>query len=128
MNGAEIMRFTLAAVPKTARELLEKAGLDMGDVDFFVFHQANKLILDSLQKKLGIPDEKFIRAYEEYGNTVSCTIPIALRDAEGQGRLFPGGLCMVLGFGVGYSWGGGLVRWEGRRAGAGAVPCGEGEI
>lgn len=112
MNGPEIFTFTLRSVPKVVKSLLVKAGLEFDDVDLFVFHQANKFMLESLRKKTKIPEDKFYLAYEKFGNTVSSTIPIALKEALLEGSLKPGMKVMLVGFGVGYSWGGVIVDWE----------------
>lgn len=111
MNGAEVFNFTLRIVPKVVNELLTKASMNREDVDLFVFHQANRYMLDHLRRKLQIPEEKFVIAMEDIGNTVSSSIPIALVRAQASGQLVPGALVMLLGFGVGYSWGATLVRW-----------------
>lgn len=111
MNGSEIFIFTLRTVPKSVSQLLAAAGREKDEVDLYVFHQANKFMLDHLRQKLAIPEDKFFISLERYGNTVSSTIPIALRDAVDAGKLHPGMLVMVVGFGVGYSWGGALIRW-----------------
>lgn len=110
MNGAEIFNFTLQTVPPALRGLLEKANLTLEDVDLFVFHQANEYMLEHLRKKVGIPKEKFYIAMRDCGNTVSATIPIALKRAMEEGRAKPGMTVALVGFGVGYSWGGTLVR------------------
>jgi len=115
MNGAEIFNFTLDVVPQTVKSLLEKAGLTAGDVDLFVFHQANRFMLDHLRKRLHIAAEKFPVTMSHCGNTVSSTIPIALHHAAAEGKLGPGALVMLVGFGVGYSWGATLLRWSGLR-------------
>ena len=112
MNGAEIFTFTLAVVPRLIEELLAKAGKTMQDIDLFVFHQANRYMLDHLRKRLEIPDEKFYVKMSHCGNTVSSTIPIALKHAACEGVLKDGATVMLVGFGVGYSWGATLVRWE----------------
>ena len=112
MNGAEIFSFTLAAVPESVDALLKKAGLALLDIDLFVFHQANKYMLEHLRKRLKIAPEKFQLTMGHCGNTVSSTIPIALKHAVLEGRLHPGALVMLVGFGVGYSWGATLVRWS----------------
>ena len=72
---------------------------------------AVRFMLEHLRKRLKLPPEKFWIAMEDVGNTVSCTIPIALRKALDAGKIQPGHLLMLVGFGVGYSWGGTLVRW-----------------
>jgi 3-oxoacyl-[acyl-carrier-protein] synthase III len=111
MNGPEIFTFTLRIVPQCVSDLLARAGKRLEDIDLFVFHQANRYMLEHLRKKLRIPDEKFWIAMRHCGNTVSSTIPIALKLAQEAGRLRRGQTIMLVGFGVGYSWGGALVRW-----------------
>lgn len=111
MNGPEIFAFTLRAAPRAVLELLARAGKGLADIDLFVFHQANQYMLEHLRKKLKIPTEKFFVGMRHCGNTVSCTIPIALKQAAEGGRIQPGHLVMLVGFGVGYSWGATLVRW-----------------
>ncbi|MEI6534076.1 MAG: ketoacyl-ACP synthase III [Verrucomicrobiaceae bacterium] len=110
MNGPEIFSFTQEMVPKLIEAMLAKAGLAMEQIDLFVFHQANKYMLDFLRKKIGIAREKFYVSMKHAGNTVSSTIPIGLHHALADGSLKPGGLAMLVGFGVGYSWGATLVR------------------
>jgi 3-oxoacyl-[acyl-carrier-protein] synthase-3 len=113
MNGPEIFTFTLSIVPPMLEQLVAKAGISLDQVDLFVFHQANKFMLEHLRKKLELPAEKFVYCLADCGNTVSSTIPIALRDASDRGVLRPGHLVMAVGFGVGYSWGATLIRWVG---------------
>ena len=112
MNGAEVFNFTLRAVPQAIQQLLAKAGIAQDDVDLYVFHQANRFMLDHLRRKLQIPLEKFVIAMEEVGNTVSSSIPMALERAQETGQLKRGARVMLVGFGVGYSWGATLVRWR----------------
>jgi 3-oxoacyl-[acyl-carrier-protein] synthase-3 len=111
MNGAEIFAFTLRVVPQCVDELLARAGKALHEVDLFVFHQANQYMLDHLRRKLCIPEHKFFVGMRDCGNTVSSTIPIALKQASVEGRLTRGNLVMVVGFGVGYSWAATLLRW-----------------
>lgn len=113
MNGPEILQFTLRVVPEAVQKLLSLAHLQLGDVDLFVFHQANQYMLDYLRKKLQIPPAKFVVCLRHCGNTVSSTIPIALKHAASEGTLRPGHRVMLVGFGVGYSWGATLIRWVG---------------
>jgi len=110
MNGAEIFNFTLRTVPAALNSLLEKAGLGMDDIDQFVFHQANKFMLERLRRKLNILQDKFVIGMQLTGNTVSSTIPIALQQATESGRIKSGDVVVLLGFGVGYSWGGTILR------------------
>ena len=82
------------------------------DVDLFVFHQATRLILDHLRKEMAIPEERFYVCMEQTGNTVSSTIPIALAEAVREGRVRPGARVMLVGFGVGFSWGATILTWN----------------
>lgn len=111
MNGPEILNFTINVVPKCVREILMKHDLSMEDIDLFVFHQANKYILDYLRRKLKIPEEKFYINIDGTGNTVSATIPIALSMARAEGRIKSGSKIMLVGFGVGLSWGATIIQW-----------------
>jgi len=111
MDGPDIFNFTLRVVPETVEEILGKAELERDDVDLFVFHQANAFMLEHLRKKLGVPADRFFVSLAESGNTVSSTIPIALADAERSGALKPGMRVMLVGFGVGLSWGGLVATW-----------------
>lgn len=104
MNGQEIFAFTLTKVPKMVKDVLTKNNLQKEDIDLFVFHQANKYMLDHLRKKIGIDDKKFFVWMDKVGNTVSSTIPIALCAALEQNLLK--GKVLLAGFGVGLSWGG----------------------
>ena len=110
MAGGEIFNFTLAAVPKSIHTLLERARISLEQIDLFVFHQANRFMLEHLRKRLKIPVEKFQVSMAHCGNTVSSTIPIALKEALREGRLKEGSTVMLVGFGVGYSWGATLLR------------------
>ncbi len=110
MNGAEIFAFTLRAVPSAVGQLLDRSGLGMKDVDHYVFHQANKFMLERLRQKLEIPPEKFAITMEATGNTVSASIPIALEREKARGRIRPGDRVMLMGFGVGYSWAATMIR------------------
>lgn len=111
MNGPEVFNFSISAVPKAVQTLLEKAALPMEAIDLFVFHQANATMLEALRRKLDIPAERFFVDLSDAGNTVSSTIPIALRRAAEQGRLKSGNRVMLVGFGVGYSWAATLLTW-----------------
>jgi 3-oxoacyl-[acyl-carrier-protein] synthase-3 len=111
MNGPEIFNFTIKTVPAAVKNILKKSGKKMENVDFFVFHQANAYMLSHLQKKIGIPDHKFYINMYECGNTVSASIPIALKMALNEKKISSGDLVMVVGFGVGYSWAASFIEW-----------------
>lgn len=110
MNGPEIFTFALRVVPQAVKALLARAERTIDDVDLFVFHQANRYMLEHLRDKLEIPPEKFVVAMSHVGNTVSSTIPIALKDSVGRQLLPAGKLALLVGFGVGYSWAATLIR------------------
>ncbi len=105
MNGPEIFSFTLRTVPDLVRQTLDKNNLTDKEIDLYVFHQANQFMLDTLRQKLEIEGERFFVDMEDVGNTVSSTIPIALRRAVDKGLIKPGSKVLIAGFGVGYSWG-----------------------
>ena len=110
MNGRDVFTFTLQTVPLVFNQILEKEKMTINDLDVVIFHQANKFILDSLQKKLKIPEEKMHRSYAEFGNTVSSTIPIGLKKEIGE-KNKGSRIALLLGFGVGLSWAGNIVRY-----------------
>lgn len=110
MNGTEIFNFTLQSVPAAVFQLMEKSNQTLDQVDYFVFHQANKFMLDRLRSKIKIVPEKFCLSMENIGNTVSSTIPIALENVRQDGKVKPGDQVMLLGFGVGYSWAGAMIQ------------------
>lgn len=104
MNGAEVLSFTLREVPAAIAALLDKACLVQDDIDYFVLHQANRFMLDTLRKKIGVAPERVPLHLEHVGNTVSSTIPLALIGMREAGQLAAGKRLMLVGFGVGYSW------------------------
>lgn len=111
MDGTEVFNFTIRVVPQSVKNILDKHNLSLGDVDLFVFHQANKFMLDYLIKKMKIPKDKFYVNMQDIGNTVSATIPIALKRAEKDGRLHKGDKILITGFGVGLSWGSTMITY-----------------
>jgi 3-oxoacyl-[acyl-carrier-protein] synthase-3 len=94
------------------QRLLDKAGVNQEEVDWFVFHQANLYLLEHLRKRLGIPPEKFLIHMADTGNTVSSTIPLVLEEASRRHSFKKGDRILLLGFGVGYSWAGTLLTWQ----------------
>ena len=111
MNGLEIARFSLQRVPTLLEKVLLKNNCAFEEVDLFLFHQASDFILKALKRKCRIPDHKFYTYFETIGNTVSCSIPIALDHASREGKLKRGNKVLLLGFGVGYSWGGTIIEY-----------------
>jgi len=110
MNGPEIFDFTIEQVPGLVNRVLGKNNLTVETVDYVIFHQANKYMLDYLRKKIKIPAEKFYQNMEKTGNTVSATIPIALKDSIDNCVIKRGDKILLAGFGVGYSWGAVVVE------------------
>lgn len=110
MNGPKIFTFTIEKIPVIVDEVLKKNNLKKEDIDYFVFHQANKHILDRQREILDIPKEKFYINLENTGNTVSSTIPIVLKDLIDTNKIRQGQKIMLVGFGVGLSWGATIIE------------------
>ncbi|MBE6434653.1 MAG: ketoacyl-ACP synthase III [Akkermansiaceae bacterium] len=110
MNGNAIFNFTLSTVPHLVSETLLVNSLSKEEVDYFVFHQANKFMLDSIRKVCKIPETRFYNSIEHTGNTVSSTVLIALKDAIQANLITPGMKIMLAGFGVGLSYGACILR------------------
>lgn len=111
MDGTRVFKFAVETVPACMDAVLKKAGMTAGDVDFFVFHQANARIIDLAVRKYHIPPEKYYKNIAEYGNTSAASIPLALSELEEQGRVGPGSRTLVVGFGGGLTWGGALIEF-----------------
>ena len=109
MNGPEIFNFTIKAVPKVVLETLEKNNITLEDLDYVIFHQANKYMNEYLRKKINIPNNKYYLNLLHTGNTVSATIPIAIKDSLDNKLIKKGDKVLLVGFGVGYSWGGTII-------------------
>lgn len=109
MNGGAIFNFTLDAVPTMMKDILKKNNLEKDDINYYVFHQANKFMLNTIRKVCALPKEKFYVNLSETGNTVSSTVLIGLKDCLDKGILMPGYKIMLTGFGVGLSWAGVII-------------------
>jgi len=109
MNGPEIFNFTLDVIPDLVKKTLEVNGLKTEEIDYFIFHQANKFMLDYLRKKLKIDPAIFYSNLLTTGNTVSSTIPIAIKDCLDNNLIKINDKIMIAGFGVGYSWGATII-------------------
>ncbi|HCQ30184.1 MAG TPA: 3-oxoacyl-ACP synthase [Flavobacteriales bacterium] len=109
MNSAKIFLFAFRRVPQLIKQVTEKHGLTIDDIDYFIFHQANGVMLEFLRKKLKIPESKFIVNIENTGNTVSATIPIAMNTLP---KLKNGDKVLLAGFGIGYTWGATIVDYS----------------
>ena len=112
MDGTGIFNFTLDMVPVLVDDTLSLNNLHKEDINQFVFHQANKYMMGFLRKKIQIPEEKFYYYLDQVGNTVSSTIPIAISEALKDHTIKSGDLVLLAGFGVGYSWGGTILKFS----------------
>lgn len=110
MNGPDVFNFTIKNIPKLITDTLKKNNIDLESIDYFIFHQANQFMLEYLRKKIKIPKEKFYIDLRETGNTVSSTIPIALKKSLDNNTLKNGDTVLLAGFGVGLSWGATIVK------------------
>jgi 3-oxoacyl-[acyl-carrier-protein] synthase-3 len=112
MDGTEIFNFTLEMVPELVKDTLGHNRLQQDDVNLFIFHQANKYMLNFLRKKIKIPEERFYYFLDKVGNTVSSTIPIAITAAIREGSIRAADRVLIAGFGVGYSWAGNILQFS----------------
>ncbi len=111
MNGSGVFSFSVTKAPEMIFQLLEKAGLDKKDIKLFILHQANRIILETIFKKLNISKEQEFYCLKRWGNTVQSTIPIALKEAINQKRISRGDKVLLAGFGVGFSWAGTIIQF-----------------
>jgi len=111
MNGREVFKFATRVLVSSARDLLEECGVGVEDVDVYIPHQANVRIMNHAVQKLGIPSERMVVNVDRYGNTSSGSIPLALAEAQAEGRLEEGALVLMTGMGAGLTWGSALLHW-----------------
>jgi 3-oxoacyl-[acyl-carrier-protein] synthase III len=114
MEGREVYRHALRRMVAATSEAIERAGLTIDDVDLFVAHQANVRIIQSAASEMGLPPEKVMVNIDRVANTSSASIPLALDQAEREGRLKPGAIVALSAFGAGFVWGSGVVSWKER--------------
>jgi 3-oxoacyl-[acyl-carrier-protein] synthase-3 len=110
MNGPEIFNFMIDRVPSLVNDTLNRNGLKLEELDYVVLHQANRYMLEYVRTKIDVPEEKFHNDLLTTGNTVSATIPIALKDAFDDRRIATGDKVLLVGFGLGLSWGATIIR------------------
>lgn len=111
MDGKAVFQFAVKKVPQAVREVLEKNQVRQEEIAWFLLHQANKRIVESVAKRLGEPMEKFPMNIQEYGNTSSASIPILLDEMNRKGMIKPGQKIVMAGFGAGLTWGASIVEW-----------------
>jgi 3-oxoacyl-[acyl-carrier-protein] synthase-3 len=112
MEGQEVFRRAVRAVVDSAASTLRQAGYTSDDVDLFIPHQANVRIIEAAASRLGVPPERTFVNIDRYGNTSAASIPLALAEAADSGRIPPGGLVLLSGFGAGMSWASALLGWR----------------
>jgi 3-oxoacyl-[acyl-carrier-protein] synthase-3 len=113
MDGRPTFRAAVAGMSSVTQEVASDAGISISEIDLFVYHQANTRILSAVGERLQLPPERVVDCISEYGNTSAASIPIALAEAAGDGRLRSGSRVMLGAFGAGLTWGAGLIEWEG---------------
>ena len=111
MSGKEVFRHAVANLAEVLIEAVEANGLTIADVDWLVPHQANRRIIDSTARKLGLPVDRVVVSIDHHANTSSASIPLALDEAVRDGRIKRGDLVLMEAMGGGLTWGAGLVRW-----------------
>jgi 3-oxoacyl-[acyl-carrier-protein] synthase-3 len=112
MDGPEVFRNAVARMSEVTLEVVERAGLELGDIDLFVYHQANARITRSLGERLGLEPERVVDCIETLGNASAATLPVALTEAQRDGRLRSGARVLLSAFGAGFTWGGAVVEWS----------------
>ncbi|MGH3993639.1 MAG: 3-oxoacyl-[acyl-carrier-protein] synthase III C-terminal domain-containing protein, partial [Pseudonocardiaceae bacterium] len=111
MAGQQTFKNAVARLSQLTDEALEAADTDAADIDLFVYHQANRRILQAVGKRLGLPPDRVVDIIADYANTSAATIPIALAEAEADGRLESGQRLLLAAFGAGFTWGAVVVDW-----------------
>jgi 3-oxoacyl-[acyl-carrier-protein] synthase III len=112
MKGGDVFRFATDIFIRQAYAVAEAAGVTMDEIDLFVPHQANRRIIEAAAQRIGLPMERVLVNIDRFGNTSTATIPLALRDALDEGRLAPGDMVLIAGFGSGLTWAACLLEWE----------------
>ena len=113
MQGGEVFKLAVKSMADAAEEALREAGLTLDDIDVMIPHQANLRIIDGVAKRLHFPMEKVFVNIQRYGNTSAASIPIAIAEAESQGRLRRGDKVLLVAFGGGFTWGAAVLEWFG---------------
>jgi 3-oxoacyl-[acyl-carrier-protein] synthase-3 len=114
MDGPEVFRHAVRRMSQVTAEAVRRAGLDLSDIDLFVYHQANARITRALAERLELDPGRVVDCIETLGNASAATLPVGLAVAAADGRLRPGAKVLLSAFGAGFTWGGGVVEWGGR--------------
>jgi 3-oxoacyl-[acyl-carrier-protein] synthase III len=113
MDGPEVYKHAVARMSESTLAALDRAGLTLDDIDLFVYHQANARIIRAVGERLEVESERVVDCIERYGNSSAGTLPLALMEAERDGRLRPGARVVLGAFGGGFTWGSGVIEWGG---------------
>jgi 3-oxoacyl-[acyl-carrier-protein] synthase-3 len=113
LDGPEVFRNAVARMRDVTLNAVARAGLELDDIDLFVYHQANARITRALGERLGLAPDRVVDCIESLGNSSAATLPLALAEAERDGRLRPGARVLLSAFGAGFTWGGGVIEWGG---------------
>ncbi|MGH7641133.1 MAG: beta-ketoacyl-ACP synthase III [Candidatus Dormibacteria bacterium] len=111
MNGREVYKIAVRVTPISIQSALDRARVSIDDISIFIPHQANLRIIEAVNRRLGIPEKKTLIDLDTAGNTSSASIPLALSKAADEGRLHPGDLVLMAGFGAGMTWASAVLRW-----------------
>ncbi len=111
MQGAAVFKHAVTSMARSARAVLEDAGLGPRDIDLLITHQANIRIIDATRERLGVPAERAYNTVERYGNVSAATIPIAMHEARQEGRIHRGDTLVLTSFGTGLTWASVALRW-----------------
>ena len=114
MEGQEVFRRAVTTMSESSARVMERAGVNLDDIDLLIPHQANARIIDATAKRLGVDSSKVYVNIHSYGNTSAATIPVALTEALEEGRIGPGATLALTAFGGGLSWGSAIYRWGDR--------------
>ncbi|HWD86336.1 MAG TPA: beta-ketoacyl-ACP synthase 3 [Solirubrobacteraceae bacterium] len=114
MDGPQVFRHAISRMSEVTVQAVAQAGLELSDIDLFVYHQANARITGALGERLNLPQERVVDCIEMLGNSSAATLPLALSIAERDGRLKPGTRVLLSAFGAGFTWGGGVIVWGGQ--------------
>ncbi len=112
MNGKEVYKFAVTAVPEVLGKAIHRANLQITDLDWVILHQANQRILDAVQTRMGIDPAKMVSNLSNYGNTSAASIPLALDEWVRADKIKPDDIVATSGFGAGLSWGAAIFRWH----------------
>jgi 3-oxoacyl-[acyl-carrier-protein] synthase III len=111
MQGHDTFKAAVHRMSEASLEAVGRSGLELDDVDLFVYHQANARILAAVGERLGLDAARVVNSIDRYGNTSAATLPIALADARERGMLDPGMTVLLAAFGAGFTWGAGVIEW-----------------